>query len=226
MKICIINILFFVMLMSASAQIYNQKKIYQFEVAKTDAFGSIQQEDLFLVCHGKAWKLDPRNQFLAVWCSSNMDKFGLNYQTGIIENENRIWLHPPRNDQYMIHEYSPFPEIRFPLAVGNKWETDFGCVWENRQFKITANDKVFHLYEVVSIEKVYSDLKQSEIDCYKIVGTINHPKIKTKWIGWFNSELGFVKMTFYNLDHSITEMCLKDSYNWEEHKNNFLEFKL
>ena len=94
------------------------------------------------------------------------------------------------------------------------------------QFKITANDKVFHLYEVVSIEKVYSDVKKSGIDCYKIVGTIDHPKIKTKWVGLFNSEFGFVEMTYYNQDKSITEIHLKDSYNWDEHKNNFLEFKL
>ncbi|PKQ63554.1 hypothetical protein BZG02_09285 [Labilibaculum filiforme] len=145
MKKSILLILLFFVLFLVSAQIYNQKKIYQFEIVKTDASGSIQKEDLFLVCHGKAWKLDSINQFLAVWCPANVDVFGFNYQTGIIENENRIWLHPPRNDQYQIHEYTPFPEVRFPLKVGSKWETDFGFEWqEGFHDHIICDDQKYH----------------------------------------------------------------------------------
>ncbi|MDI3479148.1 MAG: hypothetical protein PWQ14_294 [Rikenellaceae bacterium] len=44
--------------------------------------------------------------------------------TGIIENEKRLWIHPPRFDDYFeFTEYSAFPEIRKPISINNKWGT-------------------------------------------------------------------------------------------------------
>jgi hypothetical protein len=43
--------------------------------------------------------------------------------TGIIETENRLWIHPPRfNDYYDFTEYSAFPEIRQPISDTLAWE--------------------------------------------------------------------------------------------------------
>ena len=44
--------------------------------------------------------------------------------TGIIENEKRLWIHPPRFDDYFeFTEYSAFPEVRRPISINNKWGT-------------------------------------------------------------------------------------------------------
>lgn len=40
---------------------------------------------------------------------------------GYIENEERFWMHPPRNNQFITFELVPFPEIRFPLEDGKRW---------------------------------------------------------------------------------------------------------
>lgn len=44
--------------------------------------------------------------------------------TGIIENKNRLWLHPPRFETYFeFTEYSAFPEIRRPISNDLNWKT-------------------------------------------------------------------------------------------------------
>lgn len=44
--------------------------------------------------------------------------------TGFEESSNRIWLHPPRFDNYyQFTEYSAFPEIRYPFENGRSWNT-------------------------------------------------------------------------------------------------------
>lgn len=40
---------------------------------------------------------------------------------GYIENEERFWMHPPRDNQFITFELVPFPEIRFPLQDGKRW---------------------------------------------------------------------------------------------------------
>lgn len=44
--------------------------------------------------------------------------------TGLIEDPDRIWLHPPRFDGYYeFTEFASFPCVRFPAVVGKTWST-------------------------------------------------------------------------------------------------------
>lgn len=46
--------------------------------------------------------------------------------TGIVENGEKLWLHPPRFDDYVAFtEYSAFPEIRKPVVPGDTWKSHF-----------------------------------------------------------------------------------------------------
>ncbi|MFN0032889.1 MAG: hypothetical protein ACKVOR_12080, partial [Flavobacteriales bacterium] len=45
------------------------------------------------------------------------------YQEGVMENYQRIWMHPIRSNQYQLTEVAPFPEVRFPLQVGKHWSS-------------------------------------------------------------------------------------------------------
>ncbi|HAL64844.1 MAG TPA: hypothetical protein DCP10_04665 [Bacteroidales bacterium] len=46
----------------------------------------------------------------------NSDNKTIEETTGMIENEKRLWIHPPRFDDYFeFTEYSAFPEIRRPI---------------------------------------------------------------------------------------------------------------
>lgn len=57
------------------------------------------------------------------WILKSEDKT-LEETTGIIENEKKLWIHPPRFDDYFeFTEYSAFPEIRRPITIDMSWET-------------------------------------------------------------------------------------------------------
>lgn len=42
---------------------------------------------------------------------------------GIKENEDELWMHPFRINQYVLTEVAPFPTARFPLTEGRSWKT-------------------------------------------------------------------------------------------------------
>ncbi|MDW9379144.1 hypothetical protein [Chryseobacterium sp. JV558] len=48
-------------------------------------------------------------------------KFMSTEETGAIENEMNVWIHPPRNNFFEILEINPFPYIKAPYQIGTKW---------------------------------------------------------------------------------------------------------
>ncbi|MBR6048610.1 MAG: hypothetical protein IKP83_00425 [Bacteroidales bacterium] len=63
--------------------------------------------------------------------------------TGIIENEKKVWLHPPRSDAFALFEYFPFPEMKFPLKCDRKYRRyyigDVDGHFKILRYKITEN---------------------------------------------------------------------------------------
>lgn len=208
------------------SQVYNKKIIYKYQVENSTLNGIQKKQMMYLACNGKAWVFDSQKQFSIDWVDEGKDIFSPNNSTGVIDNVKRIWLHPPRHDVYFVHEFTPFPEARFPLTVGKQWTTDFGYVWSSKDLNIPDGVKVKHHYKVVSQFEEYSNILQRNINCFRIEGWLNHPLIQSKWIGVFNVELGFVRMEFVNINKSITKMNLSDSYDWDLCKERFGLFSL
>lgn len=42
-------------------------------------------------------------------------------KTGVVENEANICMHPPRTKNFRVLELNPFPFIKRPYTIGNKW---------------------------------------------------------------------------------------------------------
>ncbi|NOU62303.1 hypothetical protein [Marinifilum caeruleilacunae] len=211
---------------SIYSQVYNKKIIYQFQVEYTSKEGKQKKQMMYLVCHGKKWKIPPHKQFSIAWADEGRDVFAVNNSTGVIDNAEKIWIHPPRHDIYYVHEFTPFPEVRFPLKAGKQWINNFGYVWSSEELNIPAGVKVKPHYTIESQYEEYSKILRRNITCYKIMATIHNSFITSKWIGVFNEELGFIKMEFQNTDQSITIMTLEDTYNWTQAKERFGLFAL
>jgi hypothetical protein len=45
-------------------------------------------------------------------------------QTGLVENDKNVWLHPARYDYFAMTEFCSFPYITFPLEIGKKWQSN------------------------------------------------------------------------------------------------------
>lgn len=41
--------------------------------------------------------------------------------TNVMEDDNGVWIHPPRSYSLECLELSPFPQIKFPVTLGQTW---------------------------------------------------------------------------------------------------------
>jgi len=119
--------------------------------------------------------------------------------TGIIENENRVWIHPIRNNEFFKTEVAPFPVVIFPISA----ET-----MKNHKPKIWIINK-WGTYSNSLTESEYTYLGES-IRTYPEIGEIKCFQFKAESFNnfhgisrieyYFNEDLGFVEMKYHTYD--------------------------
>ena len=131
-----------------------------------------------------------------------------NYNTfystsGVIENEMNTWMHPHRDKYFMILELNPFPYIRQPFEVGNKWTwtLTIGDHWKDVRWK-TWTGSIENSYEYEIIGKAKLGTKIGNLDCWVIKGIATSSIGSTELIAYYNEGLGFVKLDYTNIDTS------------------------
>lgn len=114
--------------------------------------------------------------------------------TGIVENEEQIWMHPFRSNQFILTEISPFPNVRLPILKGNKWSSTLDITgwgdWKNETFK-----------NEYQIEKCETELIfDKEVEIWYINASSTNGKITNSVLFKFTKEFGFIEMNynFYN----------------------------
>jgi len=128
-----------------------------------------------------------------------------NEMTGVIENEKNVWMHPPRTDFFKILELNPFPYIKAPFIVGNKWDWQlkFGKHWADKRWLVWEgeNENIYH-YEIT--RKLLLPTTLGKITCFEVKSTAKSNLGQTKLIAYFNVEYGFVKFDYTNIDGTKT----------------------
>lgn len=122
-------------------------------------------------------------------------------RTGIIENENNIWLHPPRSGDLEILQMSSFPYVKLLMPFNKKW------YWE-----LTASYKdyknVLIEYDYVKTKKTKIDTKLGVLSGVCIISNTKSSigKYKSEFI--FNENYGFIYLDFENFDgtHDILKL--------------------
>lgn len=115
---------------------------------------------------------------------------------GIMENEDGMWMHPFRVNQYVLTEVAPFPTVRFPLTEGRSWKAVFfiGRGWGRFSGRATNT----YTMKGKSTRRVgIGEL----LDCQLIEAISNHKKLgESKAMFYFHPDYGFVEMdyNFYN----------------------------
>lgn len=217
-KIVISLMVFFINL---SAQVYKKNIIYKFEynIEKGD---SITKGVIYLGCLGKEFKTSSEPQYAITW-THDIDFLKRRIRsTGILENETRVWLHPPRTDMFSILEYSPFPEIQYPLQIGNKWNWSLtpGRNWISEELGITEDITLRYQFVIKAEINVFIAALRSSQTCFLVQGESIDNNGYSSFEGCYSSELGFVKMIFSNRDGSIITFNLNDIIEWSELSND------
>lgn len=213
--IVFLGLLFFIDL--AVSQIYYKKIVYVFDYKIEKENEPAKVGLLYLGCLGKPWPFKQR-QAAVIWTTDKRCLREKNLiSTGIIEEDHYIWLHPPRDDEFSILEYSPFPAIRFPVSQNKnwKWKLTPNKYWVNKEYDIKEDDVLMYDFNNTGLVNHTLKYQNSTIECWKIDAESTDLKNSRSFSGLFNSEYGFVKMTFTNIDKSIITLELIRTQDWK-----------
>ncbi len=122
------------------------------------------------------------------------------FSQGIIQNEERLWMHPLRANQYRFTQDSPFPEVRFPLAKGKQWQG--GLRSGTQVYKNIYTD-----YEVLD-RGTYKGQLGSIADCWFIHSSSDYQGIINELNMVYHMKRGFLLFDYklHNGDHIKIEM--------------------
>ena len=131
--------------------------------------------------------------------------------SGVIENENNIWMHPPRDQYFSILELNPFPFIKAPYEIGNEWnwQLRIGDGWGDKRWK-QWDGSIENEYTYKITDRKTLKTKLGEISCWVIEGTAVSRIGETKLKAFFNPTYGFVQLNYTNIDGSSTNLVLSD----------------
>lgn len=129
--------------------------------------------------------------------------------SGAIENQNNVWIHPPRDRYFRILELNPFPFIKAPYEIGNSWEwwLSIGSQWGDERWK-TWEGGIENQYYYEITEKETVDTKFGKLECLIIKSTATSELGETKLTSYFNEKYGFIKLNYINIDGSKTNLEL------------------
>jgi hypothetical protein len=209
---------------NSHAQIYSKKGEMKFEVVQYTSKHDSVIDTLRLILHGDLWKFYSRkesrlitseNNWSIDWVYSSTDK----KNTGIIENDSLVFMHPPRSNQYAILEYCPFPQIQFPLYIGKSWNFDLevGGVWLKAiKRNVEGQTMVTSSYTVIGKISWYCPFLKKDIDCYEIKAIGNTKFGNTSLQAYFSEVYGFVYLDYETLNNdkfifTLQSVILADS---------------
>lgn len=148
--------------------------------------------------------------------------------TGIVENIENIWIHPPRSGFFKSLETCPFPYIKLNKPIGYKWtdSMSIGNHWSNKKWgewegRLSLN----YDYEIVGKEKIDSEF--GKIDCIVVNAVANSIIGNSKLKAYFSEKYGFIKLEYtlfngikinLNLDKIINGRILRDGKDFFENK--------
>ncbi len=128
-----------------------------------------------------------------------------NESSGIIENPKNVWMHPPRLWFFKSLEINPFPYIKAPFKIGNKWNwsLEIGEWWADKRW-ILWEGAIENKYNYQIVDKIKLKTSLGNLSCYVVDGQAHSRIGKTYLKSYFNEQFGFIKLDYTNIDGTKT----------------------
>lgn len=201
---------------------WNVNRVYNYQITYTDSNQKvITKEELLIEPTGEIWEADTKQtlvNFTAHFKSEDSIKlapypingklkpWSRKWQEGVIQNENKIWMHPIRQNQYQLTEIAPFPEVKFPLQLQMQWNNTLWIYKVFGSFEGTVESN----YEVTAFEE--RDYSFGKRRCWKINASGKHDKLGENNVTYyFDVHYGFTEMHYrffngYNISIILQSM--------------------
>ena len=161
---------------------------------------------------GQNWK-QSKDQKEAIWKYATKkktqtilkDQFSLGWTTvdttGLIESEQKTWIHPPRHNQYTMNEIAPFPDVRKKYNVGDSYQS---ILFIGNGFGLWSGKKIKNIYTVAAIDIMESDTIWTINSKSEIEGKTNTLIIK------FSGKRGFISLDYSFFNGDKESLILKE----------------
>jgi len=197
--------------------IKNRKYIYSAIFSKENK--TLSKSTVEMITNNERWDTEPNIQEEIIYeydysaqdsidFAPYLNSLGINRawkkqsRTGIIENVEKVWMHPIRDNQFVTTEVAPFPEVLLPLDIGKKWTgtINIGHGWGNWSNKSIATE-----YEVARrVEKQFPFSKEP-INFWEVKAKSSFSFGTSHATFLFHPKYGFAEMVYQNyLNETIT----------------------
>jgi hypothetical protein len=117
--------------------------------------------------------------------------------TGVVENDQNVWMHPPRTGFFRSLETCPFPYYHFDKIPGDTWKDEMTInstwsdpLWGEWEGELLQN----YTYTLEDDETLETPM--GELKC-KVISSVADSELGTsKLLAHFSGEYGFVKLQY------------------------------
>ncbi len=184
----------------------------------------ISDEKIWIMNSGKPWETDSQQNEALIQYRFNpskidyMESFGINESfnmdwiestnTGYIENDEQVWFHPFRQNQYYFTEVAPFPNIMFDsLSVGKSWEA--GPLHIHQGWGDWNESEIDLFYQVTEVTAIETEFRNFE-NTFHINAVADADFGASTLDSWFDKEYGFVRLLYINYANQTLDIELID----------------
>jgi hypothetical protein len=182
-------------------------------------------EELRFIVEGKIWT---PQQLRAVYLypeeadtirvdSFKITRFEIDI-TGVRENKDEIWIHPPRGSYYEVTEQASFPYVKFPVFKGQKYTHRRDIPPGNYEAVNLDGDSVLHFYEVYDFQLKRDGGFTDSTWLIKSYGLSRNGKAVHDFL--FHPRLGFVRSNYTFPDGEKLILTLK-SYEYMDYVSSY-----
>jgi len=124
--------------------------------------------------------------------------------TNVMEDDEGVWIHPPRSYTLEKMELSPFPEIKFPVKMGDNWSNRMyiGAGWEELRGKTVSADFIIDKVEYLKNDSLNFTARIKAETYFDEENHLCHAVFD------FDSQLGFTNMSYVFNDSTKVEIRL------------------
>lgn len=191
--------------------VYKREREFTFLASHFGDQGRLPESDTLVLNTSSEIFSERYGQTKSSWTFIGKDWWERSY-SGIEESDTAVWIHPPRLGVYSKLELSPFPMVKYPLEVGNKWTWNL-LVGNHYSVKGYAEwcdvDELFASNYLIT-RQIPISTKLGIIDCYEIISFTENRFKQTGLKAYYNPKYGFVKLEYLNIDsHHMTIELVK-----------------
>lgn len=209
----------------AAIPVYKREREFTFAASHFNDKGGLSQLNMLVLTTSSEFFSEEYGQIRSSWTFIGKNWWERSY-SGIEESDTAVWIHPPRSGIYSKLELSPFPMIKYPLEVGNKWTWSL-LVGNHYSVKGHAewgdNDELFvSNYQIT--RKIPISTKLGMIDCYEIDSFTENRFEQTELKAYYSTNYGFVRLEYLNIDKEpLTIELVKEKTIQPDLKHPFKE---